>query len=167
MGSEMCIRDRLRNAFKKVQFIISTHDPLCIRGMYDGEVYVVHKDENGQVRLLDNLPHVENLSAEQLLTSDFFGLWTTNPETESRLAEYALLLHKQNSEGITNDELVALERHANYLGSMPVADERAEEAGIKLIEEVVNEEPSMPGTISEKNRDFLKEVLGKYQRNTD
>src|SRR6185295_11698167 len=40
---KMRIISLLRRAMPKVQFIVTTHDPLCLRGMYDGEVFVLQR----------------------------------------------------------------------------------------------------------------------------
>ncbi|MES2899531.1 MAG: AAA family ATPase [Pseudomonadota bacterium] len=67
----------LRTAFPNVQFIATTHDPLCLRGMDTGEVHVLYHADDGTVQQLHDLPDVKNLRADQLLTSDFFGLAST------------------------------------------------------------------------------------------
>ncbi|MBK8840969.1 MAG: hypothetical protein IPO30_20555 [Hyphomonadaceae bacterium] len=80
----------LRRAMPRVQFIVTTHDPLCLRGMSDGEVAVLNRDENQKIGQLLDLPGVTGLRAEQLLTSDYFGLNSTaEPDVEIDLARLA------------------------------------------------------------------------------
>ncbi len=87
---KMRIVSALRRAFPAVQFIVTTHDPLCIRGMDDGEVEVIERDRMGRVHRLDDLPSVRGMRAEQLLTSDYFGLFSTaDAELEFDLARVA------------------------------------------------------------------------------
>jgi len=74
---KMQVMSSLRRAFPKVQFIVTSHDPLCLRGMEDGEVIVLYRDSNGQVRRMEDLPDVSGMKAEQLLTSEYFGLAST------------------------------------------------------------------------------------------
>ena len=74
---KMRIMSSLRRALPNVQFIATTHDPLCLRGMDDGEVEVLQKDEGGAVYRLDDLPSVRGMRAEQILTSELFGLSST------------------------------------------------------------------------------------------
>jgi uncharacterized protein (TIGR02646 family) len=82
----------LRNAFPRVQFIATTHDPLCLRGMQKGEVHVLYRDEENKICELQDLPDVNALRTDQLLTSDFFGLSSTAaPEFESKLDTLASL----------------------------------------------------------------------------
>ncbi|MEF9674036.1 hypothetical protein QNM99_25510 [Pseudomonas sp. PCH446] len=85
-----------------VTFIATTHDPLCVRGMQDGEVIVMQRvasednpdsDWPVMVEQVVRLPNVSQLTIEQLLTSDFFSLTSTDqPDTERELAMFADLL---------------------------------------------------------------------------
>ncbi|MGJ7524614.1 AAA family ATPase [Variovorax sp. GB1P17] len=81
----------LRHAMPLVQFIVTTHDPLCLRGMRDGEVQVLIRNSEHEIQVLKGLPDVRGLRAEQLLTSDYFGLASTaDPEVEDSLHRLAL-----------------------------------------------------------------------------
>lgn len=78
----------LRRALPQVQFIVTTHDPLCLRGMGQGEVEVMIRDDAHHIERLEGLPDVRGMRAEQLLTSDYFGLASTaDPELELELAQ--------------------------------------------------------------------------------
>lgn len=89
---KMRIMTLLRRAFPKVQFIVTTHDPLCLQGMYDGEVFVLQRaPETDHVEPVSDLPSIRGMRAEQILTSEFFGLGSTDPETDARLARYNYL----------------------------------------------------------------------------
>lgn len=96
---------RMRHAFPQVQFIVSTHDPLCLRGARDGEVAVLKKyDTNTEV--ITNLPNVEALSIEQLLTSEYFGLLSTDDLiTERRKERHLQLTLLKNRTGEEEEEL--------------------------------------------------------------
>ncbi|WP_431103933.1 AAA family ATPase [Roseateles noduli] len=88
---KMKVMSALRSALPNVQFIFTTHDPLCLRGMYDGEVHVLVRDEEGDIAELIGLPDVRAMRAEQLLTSEFFGLASTaDPELFRELDDLAL-----------------------------------------------------------------------------
>lgn len=79
----------LRSAMPEVTFIATTHDPLCLRGMDDGEVVVLFKDDDQRISKVEDLPSIKGMRAEQLLTSDFFGLNSTaDPRVEQTLADY-------------------------------------------------------------------------------
>ncbi|MFL1551640.1 AAA family ATPase [Pseudomonas sp. D47] len=88
---KMQVVSALRNAMPQVQFIFTTHDPLCLRGMFDGEVHVLLRDDAKEIVELKGLPGVTGMRAEQLLTSEYFGLASTSePETLRRLDELVL-----------------------------------------------------------------------------
>lgn len=74
---KMRVMSSLREAFPRVQFVVTTHDPLCVRGMDDGEVVVLARNEKGGIMTLADLPDVSGMRAEQLLTSEYFGLSST------------------------------------------------------------------------------------------
>ncbi|NWB83527.1 AAA family ATPase [Pseudomonas gingeri] len=96
------IMGALRSALPNVTFIATTHDPLCLRGMREGEVIVMQRvasednpdsDWPVMVEQVIRLPNVSQLTIEQLLTSDFFSLTSTDqPDTERELAMFADLL---------------------------------------------------------------------------
>ena len=90
---KMRVMKALRESFPRVQFIASTHDPLCLRGMFEGEVQVLYRDRDGHLQRVEQLPDVANLRIEQILTSDYFGLSTTEDPIRQRaleqLAQYA------------------------------------------------------------------------------
>lgn len=106
---KMRIMTLMRRAFPKVQFIVTTHDPLCLQGMYDGEVFVLHRDPHtDRVEPVSDLPSIRGMRAEQILTSEFFGLGSTDPETDARLARYNHLAAQ--IETLTRAETRELER---------------------------------------------------------
>jgi hypothetical protein len=93
----------LRALFPKVQFLATTHDPLCLRGLRQGEVVVLNRIRRKGVFSITDLPLVEGLRADQLLTSEHFGLSSTlDPDTEAMFEDYYDLRAK--------DKLTAAER---------------------------------------------------------
>jgi hypothetical protein len=100
---KMEITGRLRRELPNVQFFVSTHEPLCLRGLFGGEVIRVRKTR--PLRVGDGPPppgavvleRVErspsDYRVDQLLTSEFFGLDTTiDPELDRRFQAYYRLL---------------------------------------------------------------------------
>lgn len=84
---------RLRKAFPKIRFVVTTHEPLCLRGLRDGETVVLTKNQDSEVIALTELPDPSELRVDQILTSDFFGLKSTiDPETERLFDEYYAIL---------------------------------------------------------------------------
>lgn len=104
---KMRIMSRLRTAMPGVQFIATTHDPLCLRGLYNGEVQVLRRAKNSVVEQVFDLPNVQGLSVEQLLMSDFFGLLSTeDPDTDQELIRYFALADKVDPTKEEMDELL-------------------------------------------------------------
>ena len=90
---KMRIVTSLRAVFPKVQFIATTHNPLCLRGMNDSEVVVMHRYGENRIGAVTDLPGVRGLRVDQLLTSEHFGLSSTiDPEIEELFQEYYRLL---------------------------------------------------------------------------
>lgn len=97
----------LRRALPKVTFIITSHDPLCVRGMYNGEVVALNRYQNTKkeglgmperVEPVEGFENVETLTIEQLLTSELFQLLSTdNPEMDRSLAHAADVLSQGRS----------------------------------------------------------------------
>jgi hypothetical protein len=87
----------LRRQFPAVQFIVTTHAPLCVTGttdLTDEEVSLVHLGWNGEaVQATSGLPPPRGLRADQVLTSYLFGLeTTTDDETKQEVERLAALL---------------------------------------------------------------------------
>jgi hypothetical protein len=87
------IINRLRAVFTRVQFIVTTHDPLCLMGTRSGEVHVIHHDFD-TARITETRVNVPpGITADQLLTGFWFGLpSTTDAETLKLLDEHRRLL---------------------------------------------------------------------------
>ncbi len=99
---KMQIVRSLRTAFPAVQFLTTTHDPLCLRGLEDGEVVVMRRNADNEVVQVQDLPPVKALRVDQLLTSEHFGLSSVHDPESARLFEeyYALLAQ----EGMARDD---------------------------------------------------------------
>ncbi|MDU5453359.1 MAG: AAA family ATPase [Pseudescherichia vulneris] len=106
----MNIVKSLRRLFPQTQFICSTHEPLCLRGLKDNEVRVLRRLQ-GKIKFVEDLPPVSGLTAEQLLTSAHFGLSSTiDPEIEAEFEEYYALLYRQaKGESLSGDSLSRLD----------------------------------------------------------
>jgi hypothetical protein len=74
----MRIVGALRELLPRVQFVVTTHDPLCLRGVLDGEVTVIRRSPENQVVAITDLPPVQGMRVDQLLTSEHFGLGSTD-----------------------------------------------------------------------------------------
>ena len=91
---KMRIVQSLRATFSAMQFIVTTHEPLCLRGINEQEVVVLQR-EGDEVRYIDNLPSPSDLRVDQLLTSELFGLHTAlDPKIDADFDVYYRLLAK-------------------------------------------------------------------------
>ncbi len=106
---QMRIVKQLRKVFPLIQFVVSSHSPLCLRGIREGEVVLVKKNMEGEVVVNTNLPNPEHYTLEQLLKSDFFGLHSTADETEdSEFKKYYELLIRGDKVKLSETEATEL-----------------------------------------------------------
>ena len=99
---QMRIVKQLRNVFPNINFVISTHHPLCLRGAEDREIFLLKNFENEVIAVTD-LPSPASLRVDQLLASEFFGLNSlVDPEIEAKFNQYYRLLAK--ADGLDADE---------------------------------------------------------------
>jgi hypothetical protein len=80
---------RLARAMPNLQFVLTTHSPLVVGSLHRENVRIVRRGEQGTV--VEAAPlEVFGLSADQILTSEYFGLATTRqPEFAAAVAEVA------------------------------------------------------------------------------
>ncbi|MEP3048001.1 MAG: AAA family ATPase [Roseibium sp.] len=94
---QMRVMDSLKNAFPALQFIVTTHQPLCLRGMKGSAIVALKKNRAGKIIAFDQLPDPDSMPVEHLLTSDFFGLNSTDsPATDKQFEEYYGLQAREN-----------------------------------------------------------------------
>lgn len=106
----------LRQAFPRLQCIASTHDPLCLRGLRNGEVVTIEKTSRGRVFARTDLPQIEGMRVDQILTSEYFGLRSSmDPDVEAQFDRMyrlkakppATLTPKQRAELVQLEEQLA------------------------------------------------------------
>jgi hypothetical protein len=154
----------LRRALPNMTFIVTTHDPLCLRGMRDGEVLVLQRipgsaagsELPSMVETLTTLPDVTKLTIQQLLTSDLFSLFDTDdPKTGRAMADLAdaLALHRSGVP-VTDERKKELKRKFDeeVNGALPVG---ATEVA-RLVQEAVAEYVIQRGKISAADRGQLR-----------
>jgi hypothetical protein len=104
------IVDALRRAFPMIQFVASTHEPLCLRGLGEREVSLLTFTENHEVDLRDDLPSPALYRVDQLLTGDFFGLSTAyDPDEEEAFQIFhTLSAHKAADTSLSEEQIELL-----------------------------------------------------------
>ena len=91
---QMRVVTQLRTVFPNINFIISTHHPLCLRGSKNKEILLL-KNINNEVVSIAELPNPSSMRVDQILASDFFGLNSlVDPEIEAKFNRYYELLAK-------------------------------------------------------------------------
>ena len=154
---KMQIMELLRRSFPQVQFIVTTHDPLCLRGMYTGEVFVLQRsEEDASVETVKDLPSIHGMRAEQILTSEFFGLGSTDPKTDAKLEKYNQLAAR--IEDLDEDEQAEMQELNEVLKSnMVIGSTLAEQAYAEVIMEQVEKTKTAPLKATQSQREALKE----------
>lgn len=140
---KMEVIERLRGTFPKIQFIITTHEPLCLRGIIDNEVVVLRRDEENAIVAITDLPSPSSLRVDQLLTSKYFGLNSTmDAKTEADFNEYYQLLAKGKSERNKDDikRIKELKEKIESLKYMRFGDNPREEIIYQVVDELLAKE---------------------------
>lgn len=153
----------LRAAFPGVQFIYSTHEPLCLRGLTSSEIAVLRRDEQG-VYLLTGLPDVSSMRIDQLLASEHFGLGSTmDPKYVAYVRRYHELVRNSDRSPGQDVELSRLQEllaEVDYLGGT-----RRERMLLSLLDMHGEEPARAPGAsvnakaMSERTVNRLKQIL--------
>lgn len=169
---KMQIIKRLRRTFPNVQFLVTTHDPLCLKGVEQNETYVL-KSNKGELEVLTDLPNPSEYRADQLLTSEFFGLFSTvDPEMENDFKEYYELLYK-GKDLLNIDEQKRFEnlkkelRDKNHLG-----DTFREELLYIAIDEILinqkkSEEPFSRMKVEKEVKEKAIELIDEFLNNLE
>lgn len=117
----MRITAALRGVLPRVQFLVSTHDPLCLRGLEDGEITVINRNDSGDVVTLTDLPSVKGMRVDQLLTSEHFGLGSAqDPAVDVLYDEYFRLRGVAEPDAAQQARLTELEAELEKLRQLGV-----------------------------------------------
>jgi len=133
---KMEVVSQLRRTFPRMQFIVTTHEPLCLRGLKQGEVSVLTKDWDKNIYAITDLPDPATLRVDQILTSPFFGLHSAvDPGTEKIFNEYYSLLAKDK---LTDEEENRKLELSDKIPKMKyLGDTLREELAIYVIDELL------------------------------
>lgn len=117
---QMRIVKQLRTVFPNINFIVSTHHPLCLRGAEKEEILLL-KEISNEVFATKELPDPSCMRVDQILASEFFGLNSLiDPEIEALFNRYYVLLAKSEITFQESEELDSLKdqlRNKQQLGT--------------------------------------------------
>lgn len=103
------VLDRLSRNLPKIQFIITTHSPIVAGTMRNESLLVLQRNEEGQIGAMAQKSGIYGQSADQILTSDHFGLETT------RAPGPALALRQQSKKAMQGLDGGNVEEALEYL----------------------------------------------------
>ena len=144
---KMRIVESLRNTFPRVQFIATTHEPLCLRGLYDGEILVMRRYEDedtgelSKVKPYRPVQDVSELRIDQILTSRMFGLSSTlDPELEEEFDRYYKLLSRHKT-ALSEQEKNELDELKSTVGKRGIlGSTRRDQMIYQIIDEFIAKE---------------------------
>ncbi|MEM7352999.1 MAG: AAA family ATPase [Acidobacteriota bacterium] len=153
-----------REVFPYIQFIVTSHEPLCLRGLYESETVLLRRDDDAKISAITNLPNPNDLRVDQLLASEFFGLSSTLESDVEEIYEeyYRLLSMPQLDDGQQQrrDELKEELRQREHLGHS-LRDELMYEVIDKLLaEQLRSPEPKSRGELKQ---EALSQVLEAWR----
>lgn len=160
----------LSKEFPQIQFIVTSHAPLIATGaasLPDDRcqlVRLLHNPDNNQVLVHPGQSLPRSQRADQILTSELFGLTTTTSDTLiDKIEEYTRLkaLSKLSSDQMTQVE--ALERALNNVfGSPETALQRFVENAInEALEEVIKQNQFAPKAVRFEARRQIRQVFSR------
>ena len=143
----------LRQAFPRLQCVTTTHDPLCLRGLRNGEVMTIEKTTRGRVFARTDLPPIEGMRVDQILLSEYFGLKSSmDPDVEAQFNRMYRLKAKPSSV-LTAKQRKELARLEEQLAPHEVyGSTRAERLMLSEINRYLAREQDEPDTAKRKQR---------------
>lgn len=173
---KLAVMRGLRAALPGLTFIVTSHDPLCLRGMHPSEVVVMRRVasqddtdvKTSYVEILSDLPDMSQFRIDQLLTSDFFQLYSTDdPATEERLAEAAEILGRtEDLSALTAREKALISQlEEDVASSLPVGDREVQRLVQGAVAEFLVEKRQVSADrqkqLSDETRQEIRAVLGR------
>jgi hypothetical protein len=106
---KISIVERLRQTCPMLSFVVTTHDPLCLKGLEGDEIVVLRQDPEHEFEIVTDIPRVKHLRSDELLSSFLVGLPSTRGAgTAVAIARYSSLLGKENRSSSDEEELLRL-----------------------------------------------------------
>jgi uncharacterized protein (TIGR02646 family) len=138
---KISIVDRFRRAFPRLSFLVTTHDPLCLKGLRENEIVALRRGPRGKITVTTILPSVETLKTDDILMSELFDLSSSRSTSMSvSVAQYSRLLEKGER---TPQEEMAFQRlqseiSAIFAGAITPMQRKVERALTAVMEQLRN-----------------------------
>lgn len=134
--------ESMRDILPAMQVCATTHEPLCLRGLRQGEIAVLRKGPRGGISLVADLPSIEGLRIDQILTSEHFGLSSTlDPEMQERFDRYYELLRNPSPTPQDEKEMSELRTEINRVQQL--GNTERERRMLDAIDRFLAERPEM------------------------
>jgi ABC-type glutathione transport system ATPase component len=105
------IVERLRAACPQLTFLVTTHDPLCLKGLEDTEIAVLRRTPGTGVTVEVNSVSLTHLRWDQLLSSFLFNLPSSRSSAApAMVARYSRLLGKPDKTPAEHEEMTRLRK---------------------------------------------------------
>ena len=125
----------LTQSFPNTQFIATAHSPLIVQAATDANLVVLQeqtgqKERKSQIKIENRPRFIKSWRADQILTSDLFGVPTRSPHIESLMDEWDRLLDKPEPNTSDKKRLRELEEK---LDNLPTAERYEDQEAMDII----------------------------------
>ena len=100
----------LTQHFPNLQIFCSTHSPLMLAGLKEGQMQLLRRDDNGKVTVSANTADIAGWTADEILNKFMEVPNPTDHETAKRLSDLAALTSKQDLSDTEIEKLKTLHR---------------------------------------------------------
>jgi len=135
----------LKEQFPNVQFIVTSHSPIIAAGVTDfsHSKLLAFKFENGETRVIEEIPSLQGMSVDQVLSSVAFGLFTTvSVGTVDNIRRFSELMSKRRNEEEEQEYLTLMKsiEEKSHSGTTE-AERQIEKAVTKTLEDMLEIKP--------------------------
>ncbi len=164
----------IREFFPRLQIIATSHSPLVVVGMKAHEVFIARRDRDDRSRIeiqpVDPDIDFAGLRADQILTSDLFGLSTTRgPDASRRIDEYAALSMKPKEQrsveeesrlNMLRDEILGLHGSEENPARRQVTEAVTKALRDMIDKKVLTQDGDIPPELAHEVKQRLDKVMG-------
>lgn len=125
---------KLTENFPNTQFIATAHSPLIVQAATDANLAVL-QEQDGQIKIENRPRFIEGWRADQILTSDLFGVSARSPRIEALRDERNKLLDKLRQSPSDKERLGELEEE---LDNLPTAEGHKDQEAMNIIRQAAD-----------------------------